>query len=94
MKEYIKRSSNFCHRGFYISPIPTLKFIMKSYGYLFGFIKLIKDTHHDEVFIEKNNTVIMRNNIWLYDYKGLVAIASELGYGKVTIIDYEELEKK
>ena len=67
--------------------------IMKSYGYLFGFIKLIKDTHHDEVFIEKNNTVIMRNNIWLYDYKGLVAIARELGYGKVTIIDYEEFRE-
>ena len=65
--------------------------IMKSYGYLFGFIRLIKDLHHDEVFIEQNNVVIMRNNTWLYDYDGLVAIARELGYGKVTIIDYGDL---
>lgn len=66
--------------------------IMKCYGYLFGFIRLIKDTHHDEVFIERNNVVIIRNNIWLYDYKGLVAIARELGYDKVTIIDYGDFE--
>ena len=65
---------------------------MKSYGYLFGFIRLIKDTHHDEVFIEKNNIVVMRNNTWLYDYTGLVAIANELGYDKVTIIDYGDFE--
>ena len=55
---------------------------MKCYGYLFGFIKLIKDTHHDEVFIEQNDTVVMRNGIWLYDFEGLIAIARELGYGK------------
>lgn len=65
---------------------------MKGYGYLFGFIRLIKDTHHDEVFIERNNVVIMRNNTWLYDYEGLVAIARELGYDKVTIIDYGDFE--
>lgn len=65
---------------------------MKSYGYLFGFIRLIKDTHHDEVFIEKNNIVVMRNNTWLYDYTGLVAITNELGYDKVTIIDYGDFE--
>ncbi len=59
---------------------------MKSYGYLFGFIRLIKDTHHDEVFIERNNVVVIRNNTWLYSYDELVAIARELGYGKVTII--------
>lgn len=61
---------------------------MKCYGYLFGFIRLIKDIHHDEVFIERNNVVIIRNNQFLYDYDELVAIARELGYGKVTIIDY------
>lgn len=66
--------------------------IMKGYGYLFGFIRLIKDTHHDEVFIEKNNVVVMRNNTWLYDYYELVAIANELGYDKVTIIDYGDFE--
>ena len=65
--------------------------IMKGYGYLFGFIRLIKDIHHDEVFIERNNVVVMRNNTWLYDYNGLVAIARELGYGKVTIIDYGDM---
>lgn len=65
---------------------------MKSYGYLFGFIKLIKDTHHDEVFIERNGVVVMRNSIWLHNYKELVAIANELGYGKVTIIDYGDME--
>ena len=51
---------------------------MQSYGYLFGFIKLIKDTHHDEVFIEKNNTVIIRNNRCLLTDEELVAIANEL----------------
>lgn len=61
---------------------------MKCYGHLFGFIRLIKDIHHDEVFIERNNVVIIRNNQFLYDYDELVAIARELGYGKVTIIDY------
>lgn len=50
---------------------------LQCYGYLFGKIKLIKDTHHDEVFIEKTNHVIMRNDVWLYDYGGLVAIANE-----------------
>ncbi len=53
---------------------------MMTYGYLFGFIRLIKDTHHDEVFIEKTDHVIMRNNIWLYDFHGLKALAMELGY--------------
>ncbi len=71
----------------------TPKYIMKTYGYLFGFIKLIKDTHHDEVFIERNGVVIIRNNLYLHTYDELVAIARELGYGKVTIIDYEELEQ-
>jgi len=64
---------------------------MICYGYLFGFIKLIKDTHHDEVFIEKTQLVVMENNRWLYDYKELVAIARKLGYGRVTVIDYDNL---
>ncbi|MEE1227179.1 MAG: hypothetical protein UHM08_08780 [Bacteroidales bacterium] len=51
---------------------------LKCYGYLFGKIKLIKDTHHDEVFIEKTNHIILQNNRWLYDYKELVAIANEI----------------
>ena len=51
---------------------------LQSYGYLFGQIKLIKDNHHDEVFIEKTNHVIMENNKWLYNYKELIAIANEI----------------
>lgn len=66
---------------------------MICYGYLFGFIKLIKDLHHDEVFIERTQLVVMRNNRWLYDYHELVAIANELGYNRVTIIDYDNLQE-
>ena len=51
---------------------------MMCYGYLFGFLKLIKDTHHDEVFIEKNSMVIIRNNRWLLSHEELIAIANEL----------------
>ena len=50
---------------------------MKSYGYLFGDIHLIKDTHHDEVFIEKTGVVLIRNNRWLVTHKELIAIANE-----------------
>jgi len=64
---------------------------MICYGYLFGFIRLIKDTHHDEVFIEKTQLVVMENNRWLYTYSELVAIANELGYGRVTVIDYTKV---
>ena len=68
---------------------------MKSYGYLFGVLKLIKDTHHDEVFVEKNNHVIIRNNLYLLDYMELVALARSLGVivHCFTLIDFEELEK-
>ena len=48
------------------------------YGYLFGKIKLIKDTHRDEVFIEETNLIVIQNNVWLFDYLGLVAIAKEI----------------
>lgn len=51
---------------------------LQCYGYLFGKLKLIKDTHHDEVFIEKTNHIILQNNRWLYDYYELVAIANEI----------------
>ena len=62
---------------------------MKTYGYLFGYIKLIKDTHHDEVFIKDNGLVVMRNGIWQHTYEELVAIArAELGLGKVSVIDW------
>lgn len=63
---------------------------MFCYGYLFGFIKLIKDTRHDEVFIEKTQQVVMRNNRWLHTHEELLAIAREMGYGNITIIDYGE----
>ena len=64
----------------YISKRSLFMVSMKCYGYLFGCVKLIKDTHHDEVFIEKNGVVVMENNIWKYDYNGLLAIARELGF--------------
>lgn len=48
------------------------------YGYLKGKIKLIKDTHRDEVYIEETGLVLMRNNIWYYTYMELVAIANEI----------------
>ena len=48
------------------------------YGWLLGKIKLIKDTHRDEVFIEATQLVVMRNNIWFYSDKELVAIAHEI----------------
>ena len=51
---------------------------LQCYGYLFGKIKLIKDNHHDEVFIEKTNLVIMQNNCWLYGFYELLAIAKEI----------------
>jgi len=51
---------------------------LQCYGYLFGKIKLIKDLHHDEVFIEKNSMVIIRNNQWLLTDAELIAIANEL----------------
>ena len=58
------------------------------YGYLFGYIRLLKDLHHDEIFIEANGLVIMENNQWLLSYSELVAMAiDELQYGRVTVID-------
>ena len=74
---------------------------MQIYGRLYGFIVLIKDTHHDEVFIGKTKLVVMRNNIWLYDTRELREIAMQLGYNpyklcrinyRFTPIDWEELE--
>jgi len=64
---------------------------MEIYGYLFGVIRVIKDTHRDEVFIEANSHVIIRNNIYLLDYWELVAIARSLGVnpGRYTIIEEE-----
>ena len=58
------------------------------YGYLFGYIRLLKDLHHDEVFIEANGLVVMENNKWLLSYGELVAISiDELNYGRVTVLD-------
>lgn len=51
---------------------------MKTYGYLLGKIKLIKDTHHDEVYIEKTGLIVMMNNIWLFSSCELVAIANDI----------------
>ena len=67
---------------------------MKSYGYLFGVLKLMKDTHHDEVYVEANNHVIIRNNRYLLDYDELVALARSEGVRlhQFTLIDYLELK--
>ena len=51
---------------------------LQCYGYLFGKIKLIKDNHHDEVFIEETGLIVIQNNRWLYGYSALVAIANEI----------------
>lgn len=52
----------------------------------------MKDTHHDEVFIEANGLVVMENNQWLLSYQELIAIArEELNLGKITLIDYGDL---
>ena len=48
------------------------------YGWLLGKIKLIKDTHRDEVFIEENGLVVMQNNIWFCEPDELIAIAHEI----------------
>ena len=67
--------------------------IMKRYGYLFGVILAIEDTHHDEVFIENTGEVIARNGQSLCSYTELVAIAREHNVNpwRLTIIDYDEL---
>ena len=58
------------------------------YGYLFGYIRLLKDLHHDEVFIEANGLVVMENSRWVLSYDDLVAMAiDELNLGRVTVID-------
>ena len=57
---------------------------LQCYGYLSGKIRLIKDLHHDEAFIEETGLVLMRNNIWFYTDEELVAIANEI---KGEIID-------
>lgn len=67
---------------------------MKTYGYLFGFIRLIKDSHHDEVFIESTQLVVMENDRWLYSDKELLAIAISLGLYNVTILNWNELLKE
>jgi len=67
---------------------------MKTYGYLFGFIRLIKDSHHDEVFIESTQLVVMENDRWLYSDKELLAIAISLGLDNVTILNWNELLKE
>lgn len=62
------------------------------YGYLFGYIRLLKDPSHDNVFIETNGVIVMENNRQVLSHDELVAIArAELGYGKVSIIDYGDL---
>ena len=66
---------------------------MKTYGFLFGYVCLIKDTHHDEVFIERTNVVVMRNNQWLHNRKELQQIIDESGFrpSKLTRMNWEEL---
>lgn len=63
---------------------------MKS-GYLFGVIRVLKDSHHDEVFIERNGHVIIRNGNYLCSYSELVAIARSLKVNiyRLTLIEEE-----
>ena len=63
---------------FYLVNLLLVFMDLQCYGYLLGRIKLIKDNHHDEVFIEKTQLIIMRNNVWLYGESELVAIALEI----------------
>lgn len=51
---------------------------LQCYGYLLGEVKLLYDSHRDEIFIERTGVVVMENKHWLYDFKELIAIASEL----------------
>lgn len=62
---------------------------MKCHGYLFGVIKILEDTHHDECFVEKINYVIIRNGVYLYSFHELVAIARDMGVNpwRLTLID-------
>lgn len=68
---------------------------MKCYGYLFGVIRAVEDTHRDEVFIESNGYVIARNGKQLCTYQELISIAREMRVNpwQLTLIDYEELDK-
>lgn len=64
------------NRNKFIQYFPIQGFyVMIVYGYLFGEFRLIKDTHHDEVFIEANGLVIMENNHSRYTVQELIAIA-------------------
>jgi len=66
---------------------------MFTYGYLFGYLKLIKDSHHDEVFIEQNGLVVIENGVWRHTPRELVAIArAELKLGKVTVINWSDYD--
>ena len=65
---------------------------MKTYGYLFGVIRAIEDTHHDEVFIEANGHVIVRNGRQLCSYMELVAIARSLGVNPWALTLLDEVE--
>ena len=72
----------------------TSKYIMlRYYGYLFGVIRAIEDTHRDEDFIERNGHIIARNGRQLCTYTELVDIARSLGVNpwQLTLIDYEEI---
>ena len=69
--------------------------IMRCYGYLFGVIRAIEDTHRAEVFIEANGHIIARNGREECSYQELIDIARSLGVNpwQLTLIDYEELFK-
>lgn len=48
------------------------------YGYLLGELRLLKDPHRDEVFIEETGLIIIENNRWRYTHKQMIAIAREI----------------
>lgn len=65
---------------------------MKRFGYLFGVILALEDTHHDEVFIEANGHVIARNGRSLCSYMELVAIARSQGVNPWALTLIDEVE--
>lgn len=67
--------------------------MIRRYGYIFGVLLALEDTHRDEVFLEPSGHILARNGIQECSYSELVAIARELGVNpwRLTLIDYEEM---
>ena len=66
--------------------------MIRRYGYIFGVLLALEDTHRDEVFLEPSGHILARNGISECSYSDLIAIARELGVNpwRLTLITYEE----